>query len=74
MQSLGKVKSIQKDFMTDKPVVTVMLDDVSPVELQNLSSEEKYQITIDKPKKRRSLDANGLLWACIGEIATTSRA
>ena len=74
MQSLGKVKSIQKDFMTDKPVVTVMLDDVSPVELQNLSSEEKYQITIDKPKKRRSLDANGLLWSCIGEIATTLRA
>ena len=29
MQSLGKVKSIQKDFITDKPVVTVMLDDVS---------------------------------------------
>lgn len=74
MQSLGKVKSIQKDFITDKPVVTVMLDDVSPVELQSLSSEERYQITIDKPKRRRSLDANGLLWACIGEIAVELRA
>ena len=26
-------------------------------------------ISISKGKKKRSLDANGLLWACIGEIA-----
>lgn len=74
MQSIGNVKSIQKDFITDKAMVTVMLDNVSPAELQNLSSEEKYQITIEKPKKKRSLDANGLLWACIGEIAAELRA
>ena len=74
MQGTGNVKSIQRDFVTNKALVTVMFDNASPAVLQSLSSEEKYQITIEKPKKKRSLDANGMLWACIGEIASTLRA
>ena len=32
--------------------------------------DEKFlNVDIDVPKKKRSLDANALLWACIGEIA-----
>ena len=71
MQGIGNVKSITRDFITGKAIVAVQFDSVLPQELQNLSNQEKYQITIDKPRKKRSLDANGMLWACIGEIAAT---
>lgn len=30
---------------------------------------QELAITLDKPKKRRSRDANAMLWACLGEIA-----
>ena len=69
MQSLGNVKSIQKEFMSDKVLITVMLDRVSVEELQNLSSEEHYQITIEKPKVKRSLSANAYFHVHVGEIA-----
>lgn len=69
MQSLGNVKSIQKEFMTDKVLITVKLDRVSTEELQKLSSEEQYQITIEKPKKKRSLSANAYFHVLVGEIA-----
>lgn len=74
MQGIGNVKSITRDFITGKAAVTVQFDAVSPQDLQALSNEEKYQITIDKPKKKRSLDANGMLWACIGEITAALNA
>lgn len=69
MQSLGNVKSIQKEFMSDKVLLTVMLDRVSVEELQKLSSEEQYQITIEKPKTKRSLSANAYFHVLVGEIA-----
>ena len=70
MQSLGKVKSIQKDFMTGKIVISVMLDEIVDTEvLQTLSSEDEYSISIEKPKKKRSNDANSMLWACLRDIS-----
>lgn len=55
--------------MSDKVLITVMLDRVSVEELQKLSSEEQYQITIEKPKKKRSLSANAYFHVLVGEIA-----
>ena len=69
MQSLGKVQSIQREFMSEKVLITVKLDRASTEELQKLSSEEQYQITIEKPKKKRSLSANAYFHVLVGEIA-----
>lgn len=69
MQSLGNVQSIQREFMSDKVLITVKLDKVSIEELQKFNSEERYQITIEKPKKKRSLSANAYFHVLIGKIA-----
>ena len=69
MQGIGNVKSITKDFVTGKAIVSVQFDAVSQQELQALSSEVKYQFTIDKPKRKRSLDANAYFHVLVGKIA-----
>lgn len=69
MQSMGNVQSIQREFMSDKVLITVKLDRVSTEELQKFKSEERYQITIEKPKKKRSLSANAYFHVLVGEIA-----
>lgn len=69
MQSLGNVQSIQREFMSEKVLITIKLDKASTEELQKLKSEEQYQITIEKPKKKRSLSANAYFHVLVGEIA-----
>lgn len=69
MQCMGNVQSIQREFMSDKVLITVKLDRASTEELQKLKSEERYQITIEKPKKKRSLSANAYFHVLVGEIA-----
>jgi hypothetical protein len=73
MQANGNVKSIQRDFVTNKTIITMMLDNVSPAVLQSFSSEEKYQITIVKPRKKRSNDANSYFHVLVGKIADALR-
>ena len=40
-------------------------------EINNIQSCEKLSIEAKKYRKKRSLDANGLLWHCLGKIATS---
>lgn len=72
MQSMGNVQSIQREFMSDKVLITVKLDRVSTEELQKFKSEERYQITIEKPKKKRSLSANAYFHVLVGELAAAT--
>ena len=52
----------------------IMLEtDADPDELQDLT-EKELSITLKRYVKRRSLDANALLWAVIGELSKALRA
>lgn len=70
MEFTGKFKNVSRDFETEKYQVTFTIDENSAVrELDNIKDCEKLNIKATKYRKKRSLDANGLLWLCLGRIA-----
>ena len=71
MESRGKLASIQKDWLTNDILVTFKVDSIGDAESLK---DVDLDIIAKKHRKKRSLDANGLLWKCLGEIATTLRA
>ena len=74
MQTTGNIIALSKDWATNKLLINLHVDDCPVEEVQALSQCEKLSIEIKKYRKKRSLDANGMLWACIGEIANVLRA
>ena len=74
MQTTGNIIALSKDWATNKLLINLQVDDCPTEELQELTQCEKLSIEIKKYRKKRSLDANGMLWACIGEIASILRA
>ena len=74
MNTTGNIIGISKDWQSNKININLQIDDCPTEEIQALSQCEKLSIEIKKYRKKRSLDANGMLWACLGEIANVLRA
>ncbi len=70
MDFTGELIGITQDFETGKFRATFEINEGLPVlnHLQNLF-HTKLSISAKKYRQRRSLDANGLLWHCLGKIA-----
>lgn len=73
MNARGNITGIQKNI-NNEWLVSLRLHHADEEPLNQLSSEPVLDISIDKPKKRRSLNANALLWKCLGDIAADRRA
>lgn len=74
MKSSGKIKDISKDFETNRILLTVELQEqIGREELSQIRAQDLLDITIEKHKKKRSNDANALLWACIRKLASAMR-
>lgn len=73
MNTTGNIIALSKDWATNKLLINLQVDDCPTEEVQALAQCEKLSIEIKKYRKKRSLDANGLLWHCIGEIASVLR-
>lgn len=74
MEWTGEVKTISQDFETGKYTVLLTINEVVPIvsELSNhLMNHDKLSISAKKYRQKRSLDANGLLWSCLGQIAAS---
>lgn len=70
MEFTGKFKNVSRDFETEKYQVTFLVNENAAIrELDNIKDCEKLNIKATKYRKKRSLDANGLLWLCLGRIA-----
>ena len=74
MNTTGNIIALSKDWVTNKLLINLKVDDCPAEEIQALAQCEKLSIEIKKYSKKRSLNANNLLWACIGEIASVLRA
>ena len=72
MNTTGNIIALSKDWATNKLLINLQVDDCPTEEIQELSQCDKLSIEIKKYRKKRSLDANGMLWACLGEIAKKS--
>lgn len=73
MKFTGKVVSVSRDWQTDQLNITFSVNEKSAAEIDKIKDEQKLSIEAVKYRKKRSLSANALLWACLGEIATVLR-
>lgn len=74
MDFSGKIKDISKDFRTGLFNITFTVNETHLIDFFNgLLDAEILKITVDKFRKKRSPDANALLWHCIGEIAASTK-
>ena len=74
METTGKLINITRDFMTNKLNVTFQISTEPVDELNTLATLDEVDITAKKHRKKRSLDANALLWLCLGRMAIELRA
>ncbi len=75
MDFTGKVAGVSKDWTTGQAQVVFTVNEPSAIDsLIELSSAEKLSIKAVKFRQKRSLDANALLWVCLGQIAAALRA
>lgn len=67
----GRLKDIQVPFRSKTPVISFEVQ-AAPEALEQFIDKE-LEITIKPYRKKRSLDANAFLWACLGEMAAALR-
>lgn len=75
MKLHGKIKTATNDIFKHTVNVTfeVAQADVDSEEFQDLQQARELEITVRRPKKRRSLNANAYCWYLIGKIAEQLR-
>lgn len=67
MDTNGSIKSIEVPFRSNKAVIS--LEVTAPPEEVEKYKDMPLDIKIVKHRNKRSLNANALLWECIGNIA-----
>lgn len=71
MKTTGRVNNISLSFQTKKPVVSFEIDG-DPEDIEKYCDMD-LDISFEKHRKKRSLDANACLWGCLGKIAAAIR-
>ena len=75
MECTGRIKDISLDWKTNQINLSFSINEKNAIsEIEKLRDDEKLSIKIVKYRKKRSLDANGLLWYCLGQIAASLQA
>lgn len=67
MNFTGKLVGISRDYKTSLPVIQLAVNE-SLYGIDDLQDKD-LSIKITRKTKKRSLDANALLWHCLGEMA-----
>lgn len=68
----GRISDIKIDYLRKTQNIIFETPDDIRAELDDLKDAE-LSIEVKKYRKKRSLDANGMLWSCLGEIAAVLR-
>lgn len=75
MEWTGKLQNVSKDWQSGQLHITFTVNEPNAVnEIDSIKDCEKLSLSAKKFRQKRSLDANGLLWVCLGEIASALRA
>lgn len=70
----GTLKDVSMDWKSGKYNITFTCNESAAIhEVEGIQNCEKLQIKAEKHRERRSLDANALLWKCLGDIASELR-
>lgn len=74
MEFTGKLVNLVRDWRSDEMQITFTVNEaLTGSEIDKIKDADKLAIKASKWRKKRSLDSNGLLWHCIGQIASTLR-
>ena len=74
MKFTGKLLNVVKDWASGQWNITFTINEASAIsEINSIKDCESLNIEAVKYSRKRSLDANGLLWALLGQIATALR-
>lgn len=75
MEFTGKIQNITKDWQSGQFQITFTMNEASAINAVNdIQSCEKLSIRAVRFREKRSLDANALLWVCLGKMADALRA
>lgn len=69
MECTGRLHSVNRDWKTGKVILSFEINEEPRESINELGNIEVLDIKAVKRRKKRSLDANGMLWACLGEMA-----
>lgn len=69
----GKLKPPIVDYLTGKLSAVIEISEDFRQAYEELKDCEKLIVEIKRYRRKRSLDANALLWLCIGRIADATR-
>ena len=71
MEFIGDFKGISIDWETGKKILSFETrQDFKPETIEDIKNG-KLSISAKRYRAKRSLDANGMLWACLGKMAET---
>jgi len=74
MECTGKIQNVSKDWLTGQFQITFTVNEPSAInEIDKIKDCDKLSIRAVKHRERRTLDANALLWLCLGKIADALR-
>lgn len=74
MECTGRIQNIAKDWNSGRFLITFEVNEKTVAgEIESLNSCDKLSIIAKPWKKKRSLDANALLWLCLGRIAESMK-
>lgn len=68
MNSIGTLQDISIDYKTNKPKITLLLDQQQSISSLEEIKDDKLSIEIKKYRKPRSLDANKYFWKLLQEV------
>lgn len=75
MKFTGKLLSVNRDWQTGEYNITFSMNEKECLaEVDKIKDFEKLSVEAKQYKRKRSLDANALLWACLSDIASVLRA
>lgn len=69
MKYTGTLIGVSESFLTGRPRITLEVDQWERAKDCLSLRETPLDIEIKKHRKKRSLDANALMWQCLGDIA-----
>lgn len=70
----GNLKGIQTDWASGETIISFSVNEKSVLQEVDKLKDKKLSINAVQYREKRSIDANKMLWACLGEIATVLRA
>lgn len=74
MEVRARIENISKNLLTGKTTFTFSTDSETAAEELERLQDKDLRVKAVQYRRKRSLSANALFWACVGKIATATRA